>query len=72
MAIVTIGLDLAKAVFQIYGVDETGRAIFAASSGAGRSRGFSGPFRHAGSAWKPAARPTTGRVGFPRWDTMSA
>ncbi len=27
MNITTIGLDLAKSVFQVHGVDETGRAV---------------------------------------------
>lgn len=40
MAIVTIGLDLAKAVFQIHGVDETGRAILRRQLRRGEVEGF--------------------------------
>jgi len=50
MHITTIGLDLAKNIFQVHGVTEDG------------SVAFNKPLRHVSSVWKPAEQVITGAV----------
>ncbi len=64
MQITTIGLDLAKSVFQVHGVDATGQVVVRKSL----RRSQMLPFFSlpncllAWSAWRLAARRITGRV----------
>ena len=62
MEITTIGLDLAKNVFQVHGVDATGQ-VLSASRFDGRSCCHSSPScRRAWSAWKRAEPRIIGRA----------
>lgn len=60
MKITTIGIDLAKSVFQVHGVDDAGQVIVRKKLRRGEVLTFSLPRRHALSEWKPALRRTTG------------
>ena len=65
-----IGLDTAKSVFQLHGIDESGKVQL------GRKLCRSGliPFferqPRCTAAWKPAARRTIGPVCWVAWATM--
>ncbi len=62
MEITTIGLDIAKRVFQAHGVDAAGKAVLRRKLGRAEVLGvLQGPGRRAWSASRPAARPITGR-----------
>ena len=50
----TVGLDLAKHVFQLHGVDSTGEVVVRVLRRAARLT-FLQPCRPAWSAWRPAA-----------------
>lgn len=52
----TIGLDIAKSVFQLHGVDATGDVVVQRRL----SRGKILRFRHASSGWRRVERRTTG------------
>ncbi len=72
MSIITIGIDLAKNVFAVHGVDANGKAVLAKPK---VSREQLLPLiascRRAGSAWKPAPGHITGRAGFASTATPS-
>jgi hypothetical protein len=57
MQITTIGLDIAKNVFQVHGIDAAERSSFASNSGAARCWHSSKHCRRVLSAWRPARRP---------------
>ena len=62
MQITTIGLDIAKNVFQVHGIDAPRRLSFGSNFGAVKCWRSSGRCRVALSAWKPARHPTIGLV----------
>ena len=62
MEVGTIGLDLAKNVFQAHGADATGAVIFESNCGATRCCRFSRDFRPARWRWRPAVARTIGRA----------
>jgi hypothetical protein len=53
MQITTIGLDIAKNVFQVQGMTRPRRSLFGSSSGAARCWHSSKRCRRALSAWRP-------------------
>ena len=68
----TIGLDLAKRVFQAHGADASGKVVFRKRCGASRCLRFSLVGQRAWWRWKLAAAPTTGRVRSARLAIWSA
>ena len=60
MQITTVGLDIAKNVFQVHGADAQGRAVLKRKLARGKVLEFFATLPAAWSAWRPAARPTTG------------
>ena len=62
MQITTVGLDIAKNLFQMHGADAQGRVLLKRKLARGKVLEFSRPCRLAWWAWRPAARPTTGLV----------
>jgi transposase len=62
MQITTIGLDLAKNVFQVHGVDATGQVVVRKSLRRSQMLPFSPSCLLAWSAWRLAARRITGRA----------
>ena len=70
MQISTIGIDLAKNVFQVHGVDAAGKVIITRSCGARRCCRCSRSCRPASSAWKPAPHRIIGRASSRRSGTM--
>ena len=61
--ITTIGLDIAKSVFQVHGVDAGGQAVIRRQlEGVAMCWRSSKSRRHVWSGSKPAARRTTGRA----------
>jgi hypothetical protein len=64
--ITTIGLDLAKHVFQVHGVDAEGTTVLRRRLRRNQVLDSSADFRAALSGWKPVQRPTTGRASWPQ------
>ena len=64
MQITTIGLDLAKNVFQVHGVDATGRSLFRKRFGGRRCWHYLPSCLLAWSASRRAARRITGRASW--------
>ena len=62
MEVTTIGLDIAKNVFQLHGIDAARRLLFASNFGAAKFWRFSRHYRHCWSAWRRAPPPIIGRV----------
>ncbi len=60
--ITTIGLDLAKNVFQVHAVDEAGSVVMRKRLRRGQVLAFLGKFRRALWGWKPARRRIIGRA----------
>lgn len=54
LEIVTVGLDLAKRLFQVHGADETGHVIVRKKLSRDQVLPFSANFHHVRSPWKPA------------------
>jgi transposase len=54
MQISTIGLDIAKNVFQVHGIDATEKVLVRKQLRRGQVIGFSRRYRHASSGWKLA------------------
>ena len=67
MEITTIGLDIAKRVFQLHGVDAAGKAVLRGSCSGRKCWRFSRPYRLVWSALRLAARRIIGRVRSGRW-----
>ena len=61
MNITTIGIDLAKNVIQVHGVDERGKAVLKKQLPRGKFVDFFANLAPCLSAWKLAAARTTGR-----------
>jgi hypothetical protein len=68
--ITTIGLDLAKHVFQVHGVDAEGATVLRRRLRRNQVLAFFQPTStlHC-RGWKPVQRPTTGRASWPRSGT---
>jgi hypothetical protein len=62
MKVTTIGIDLAKDVFGLHGVDGQGRVAFKKRLGRSRLWSTWASYRRVWWAWKPAAAHTTGRT----------
>ena len=60
--VTVIGLDLAKSVFQVHGVDEHGSAVLRQRLTRARLLKFSPSCRLAWWAWRRARRRTSGHV----------
>ena len=72
MKITTIGIDLAKNVFQIHVVDERGKTVLKKQLKRDQVAAFFVNFRRAWSAWKHAAVPTIGRASWKALGTPSS
>ena len=62
MEVITVGLDLAKRVFQVHGVDAAGGIVIRKALRRGKCCRSSPSCRRASSAWKRAARHTIGHA----------
>ena len=63
MQITTIGLDIAKNVFQVHGIDAAEKVIIRKPTSPRPGYGIlRGCWRHAWSAWRPVPRRTIGRA----------
>ena len=62
-----IGLDLAKNVFQVHGVDAKGEIVVARKLRRGAVLRFSAGCRHAWWRWRPARRRIIGAASSRRW-----
>ena len=62
MQVTTIGLDIAKNVFQVHGIDAAEKVVVRKHCGAARCWSSSRRCLLALSAWKPAPRLIIGRV----------
>jgi hypothetical protein len=66
MAIITIGIDLAKNVFTVHGVDATGKPVLVRPNVKRDALlELIAKLHHASLAWKPAPGPTTGHASLP-------
>ena len=61
-SVTTVGLDLAKHVFQVHGVDASGRVIVARAFRRKDVLAFFAQLPEVLSVWKPAVRPIIGRA----------
>ena len=62
MQITTIGLDIAKNVFQIHGIDAAEKVIVRKQLRRGQVTAFFEALAPAWSAWRPVPRRTIGRA----------
>ena len=62
MTVKTVGLDLAKDVFQVHGISENGRVIFNKAIKRAKLLAFLRRCHRARLAWKPAVHRTIGAV----------
>ena len=69
-AITTIGLDIAKSVFQVHGVDAEGNVVFVGSSSGVTCWHSSRSCRRAWLVSKPAPRRIIGRASSRRLATL--
>ncbi len=60
MKITTVGIDLAKSVFQVHGVDERGKTVLKKQLKRQQVLGFFSNMPRALLAWKPVAARTFG------------
>ena len=67
MQITTIGLDIAKNVFQVHAIDGDETVVARKQLRRGQVVGFFRTCRRASSAWRPVPRHTIGRVSSPSW-----
>ena len=65
--ITTIGLDIAKSVFQVHGVDAGGQVIVRRQLKRRYVLTYSRSYRHVWSVSKPARLLTTGLASSKRW-----
>ena len=66
----TIGLDLAKHVFQVHGVNAAGKVIIRKKLRRSELKAFFEKLRPAWSAWRRAELPTIGAVSYLRSGIM--
>ncbi len=64
MSVVTVGLDLAKQVFQVHGVDEAGRVVIRRQLRRDAVEGFFGNCHLAWWEWRPVLRLIIGPGGY--------
>ncbi len=69
--IITVGLDVAKTVFQAHGADASGRAVLCKKLRRDQVLS-SASCRRASWRWKPVAAPTFGAARSASWVTRSA
>ena len=62
MQITTIGLDIAKNVFQVHGIDAAEKVVVRKQLRRGQAMKFFAALPPAWLAWRPAARRIIGRV----------
>jgi transposase len=62
MQVTTIGLDLAKNVFQVHGVDAAGKVVYQRQLRRGQVIAFFKKLRSVSSAWRRARQVTIGRA----------
>ena len=62
MQVTTIGLDIAKNVFQVHGIDAAEKVVVRKQLRRRQVLAFFKAFRRALSAWKPVPRPIIGRA----------
>jgi hypothetical protein len=62
MQVTTIGLDIAKNVFQVHGIDAAEKVVVRKQLRRSQVLEFSRHCCRALSAWRPAPQPTIGRV----------
>ena len=73
MTVKTVGLDLAKDVFQVHGISENGRVIFnKAIKRAKLAPRSLRRFRPARLGWRPAVHPITGAASCASLAMMSS
>jgi transposase len=63
----TVGIDLAKSVFQIHGGDASGRVVFRKKLRRDQVLPSFRPCRGAWSPWRRARVPTIGHASSPHW-----
>ena len=68
----TIGLDIAKHVFQVHGADGAGHVRFRKRITRAKLLSFLAAQAGASWRWKPVPVRTTGRVRSPSWAIMCA
>ena len=71
-AVTTIGLDIAKSVFQVHGIDAEGKVVVRRRLKRRHVLAFLRSFSRASSASKLALHRITGRASFKRLDTPCA
>jgi hypothetical protein len=71
MQVTTVGLDLAKNIFQVHGITADGTVAFNKSLRRAQLLQFSRPLSHVSSAWRPADPATTGRGNSGSWAMKS-
>lgn len=71
MQTITIGLDLAKNVFQVHGVDGAGAVTIRKKLRRAEVMAFFRKLPSALLVWRPARRRTTGRGSWQRWAIKS-
>ena len=64
--ITTVGLDLAKHVFQVHGIDAEGTTVLRKRLRRNQCSASSADFRAAWWGWKRVLRPSTGRASWAR------
>ena len=68
----TIGLDIAKHVFQVHGADAAGHVLFRKRITRVKFLSFLAAQTGVSSRWKPVPARTAGRVGSLNWAIMHA
>ena len=72
MKMTTLGIDLAKMVFHLVGLDEKGHEIMKKKVSRKDLAATIQNIPLAGSPWKPAGRPASGGGSSRRWNTRSS
>ena len=67
--VTTLGIDIAKHVVFVHGVDAHGHAVVAKRLTRPKVLPFAAPLPLASLAWKPRAAPMTGHAHLPNWAT---
>jgi transposase len=70
MKITRVGLDIAKQVLQVHGVDERSKVTVRKQLARAKVREFFAQLPHASLGSRHAAARTTGAANSPNWDTQ--